>query len=386
MRILIVSNNLHIGGVQKALVSLLWNIHKEHDVTLLLFHPDGKLLKELPPDTKLISPRSGFRFLGTTKHDVKGLEYLRRSFYAAITRLFGRKAALRLMSAGQDTLGEYDVAVSYLHNGADNAFYGGCTEFVLSHVKAKRKIAFLHCDWGRSGANTAYNAELYSRFDGIAACSRGCAEAFVSLNPELGDRVHVVYNCHRYEDIRSRAAEAEVELPSDRLNIVTVARLGPEKGVTRALEAIAALGAVRRRIHYYIIGDGVEKPQVLELMRRYSLESTVTLLGEMENPYGYIGAADLLLIPSRSEAAPLVIGEATALGTPVLSTKTSSAEEMILTPGLGWVCENSAEGIRSELELLIISPELLTKKRQTLAKMTFDNASAAEQFDRLIRN
>ena len=121
-------------------------------------------------------------------------------------------------------------------------------------------------------------------------------------------------------------------------------------------------------------------------MRRYSLESTVTLLGEMENPYGYIGAADLLLIPSRSEAAPLVIGEATALGTPVLSTKTSSAEEMILTPGLGWVCENSAESIRSELELLIISPELLTKKRQTLAKMTFDNASAAEQFDRLIRN
>ena len=40
------------------------------------------------------------------------------------------------------------------------------------------------------------------------------------------------------------------------------------------------------------------------------LSENVTLLGEKENPYGYIKAADLLLIPSYSEAATMVIGEA----------------------------------------------------------------------------
>ena len=41
-RILIVNNNMHIGGVQKALVNLLWNIRDRYDVTLLLFSKEGE--------------------------------------------------------------------------------------------------------------------------------------------------------------------------------------------------------------------------------------------------------------------------------------------------------------------------------------------------------
>ena len=46
----------------------------------------------------------------------------------------------------------------------------------------------------------------------------------------------------------------------------------------------------------------------------------------MENPYGYMRAADVLLIPSFSEAAPMVIHESALLGTPILTTETSSAD------------------------------------------------------------
>lgn len=38
MRILIVNNNMYIGGVQKALLNLLWEIHDSNDVTLLLLY------------------------------------------------------------------------------------------------------------------------------------------------------------------------------------------------------------------------------------------------------------------------------------------------------------------------------------------------------------
>lgn len=37
-RVLIVNNNMHIGGVQKALVNLLHEIHGDYEVTLLLFY------------------------------------------------------------------------------------------------------------------------------------------------------------------------------------------------------------------------------------------------------------------------------------------------------------------------------------------------------------
>ena len=372
-RILIVNNNLAMGGVQKALISLLWNIRSSCDVTLLLFHPEGELLDELPPEIKVIAPKSGYRFLGMPGAAAKTFgQKLGRSFYAAISRTVGRKAAVGLMGLGQKTLTGYDVAISYLHNGADKAFYGGCNEFVLKHVQARKKIAFLHCDYGLCGAQTPRNAAQYSKFDGIAACSQGCADAFVKANPHLAEKVSVVYNCHRIKQIRALSEEAPVELSEKQLNIVTVARLGKEKGVERAVQALAALGADRDRVHYYIIGDGIMRPEIERLIEQENLKTHITLCGQMKNPYGYIRAADVLLIPSYSEAAPLVIGEAACLGTPVLSTETSSAKELIADTGLGRVCENSVEGLTEGLRTLLLQPLQMDQA----AQLTNDQALA----------
>lgn len=379
-RILIVNNNLCMGGVQKALISLLWNIRSDLDVTLLLFYKDGELLQELPPEIKVITPDSAYCYLGMPGSAAKGLKNkLGRSFYAAITRIFGRKYALWLMSLRQKKLTGYDVAISYLHDGADKTFYGGCNEFVLKHVEAKKKITFLHCDYTLCGAQTARNAKQYARFDRIAACAQGCADAFISANPHLEEKVRVVCNCHRFRRIREQAEEAAVQLPEETVNVVTVARLGREKGVERAVEALAELGADREKLHYYIIGDGILRPQLEALIEKEGLNNCVTLCGQMNNPYGYIRAADLLLIPSYSEAAPLVIGEAACLGTPVLSTKTSSAEEMLTATGYGRVCENSVEGLTAALRELTRKPSVPIEARQ------ISNDEALAQFYRCLK-
>lgn len=361
-RILIVNNNLHIGGVQKALISLLWGIRGQYDVTLLLLHKTGELLSQLPPEVKVLTVTSGFRYLGMTKQGrLTFFQKLGRSPYAAITRLFGLKYAVKLMGLGQKKLRGFDVAISYLHNGGEKVFYGGCNDFVLNHVQAPKKITFLHCDYTLSGADTAQNKAQYSRFDRIAACSQGCADAFLKARPELKDKVRVAYNCHRFDKLLADAQASPVTLTPDKLNIVTVARLGKEKGVERALRAIAALDAHKEKLHYYIIGDGIQKPLLLKIIQEQKLENTVTLCGMLSNPCGYIKAADLLLIPSYSEAAPLVIGEAACLGTPVLSTETSSAREMIEKPGLGWVCENSEQAMTEALKALLSDPAALQK-------------------------
>lgn len=383
-RILIVNNNLHIGGVQKALVNLLWAIREEYDVTLLLFYEGGAYLEDLPPEVTVITPGSHYRFLGMTGKDVRTLpDKLGRAFYAGVTRVFGRKFAIALMSLGQKRLKGYDAAVSYLHNGGDKIFYGGCNDFVLRHVSAARKITFLHCDYRLCGAETRENGKQYSRFDTIAACSQGCADSFLAANPSLADRVRVVYNCHRNDALLQAAQETAVQLPSERMNIVTVARLGAEKGVPRAIEALGSLPQ-EDSFHYYVIGDGVQRPVVESMIVRLDLRERVTLLGEMSNPYGYIQAADLLLIPSVSEAAPMVIGEAARLGTPVLSTRTSSAEEMIAETGLGWVCDNSVAGMEEGLSLLLKDIRLLEEKKKNLSDVVLDNQDAVSGFNKII--
>lgn len=386
-KILIVNNNMHIGGVQKALISLLWCIRERYDVTLLLFHKGGECLKDIPPEVKVITADSAYRYLGMTKYDkVSRYQSLMRSFFAGITRIFGRRYAVALMAMGQKKLTGYDAAISYLHNGSDKMFYGGCNEFVLRHVSAKKKITFLHGDYVLCGANTRQNAKQYASFDGIAACSEGCANKFLQVHPQLADRVTVVPNCHRFEDIHRKAKEAPVQLPADKLQLVTVARLGKEKGVERAVQVIARLGDLKEKLHYHIIGDGVQKPLLFQLIQENGLDGTVTLHGTLENPYGYIKAADLLLIPSFSEAAPLVIGEAACLGTPILSTETSSARQMIEKTGFGWVCENSETAMEEILRRLLSEPSELEKRKQYLRNCVQDNQEALSCFDRCIQS
>ena len=386
-KILIVNNNMHIGGVQKALVSLLWNVQDRYEVTLLLFYPGGECLKDIPPRVRVITAKSPYRYLGITKTDDCGLlSRLCRSFYATLTRLMGRKYAVKLMSLGQKKLEGYDVAISYLHDGGEKVFYGGCNDFVLNHVSAQKKITFLHCDYMLCGANTSENAKRYAQFDRIAACSQGCAESFLQANPALREKVRVVYNCHRFSQIREAAEAAPVSLDSEKINIVTVARLGKEKGVERALRAIAGLGPLKEKLHYYVIGDGIQKAELLRIMEEEGLSPCVTMCGMLSNPYGYIKAADLLLIPSYSEAAPLVIGEAASLGTAVLSTETSSAKEMLTDQGFGWVCENSESGITKALKELLTDPDRLTKLKNDLAQITVSNRVAAAQFAEILSN
>lgn len=384
-KILIVNNNMHIGGVQKSLLNLLNEIHKDYDITLLLFYTGGELFEQIPDDIKIIAPSRPFRCLGMTKHDAKSLsDKTGRAFWAALTRIFGRNFSFKLMRLFQRKIKNFDTAVSFLHSGENRMFYGGCNEFVLDCTDAPQKVTFLHCDYEKINADSKYNTKIYKQFDKIAACSKGCKESFINLLPQFRDKTFVVENCHNYKEIHKLAESTAVTLPDDKLNIVTVARFGKEKGVLRAIRAASKTGRTDK-FRYYIIGNGAEFEQAKALINELKLSETVFPLGEKENPYGYIKAADWLLIPSYSEAAPMVIGEAACLGTPILSTETSSSDEMILESGFGIVCENSEEGITNGLLKIINSSSLLQEKKTFLNSQKFDNQSALKHFSELIK-
>lgn len=376
---------MHIGGVQKALVNLLKEIASEYEVTLLLFYKGGELLRDVPENVKVITACRVLRGWGATREDAGGLRLrLSRAFSAAITRVAGRKWICRILFPFQKKLRGYDVAISYLHSGNDHVFYGGCNEFVLRCTEAEKKISFLHCDYEKMRAGSRYNANIYQKFDAIAACSAGCKDAFSAVFPELKQKVQVVRNCHDYERLHHDAVQAPAALSKTLVNVVTLSRFGREKGVLRGIQAVADVQRAGKKLRYYIIGNGVEYPKAAAMVKRLGLETSVTLLGEMLNPYGYLKAADVLLIPSFSEAAPMVIGEAASLGTPVLSTRTSSAEEMILCSGYGWVCDNTQVGITEGLERLLANPEILKSHRESLEKMVFTNSEAITEFRHLI--
>lgn len=196
-KIIIVNNNLKVGGVQKSLCNLLWELEGKYDITLYLFSGVGAYAGQLPESVKVCTCSSLFRYLGVSQAECAGKlrDRLTRGVLAGLCRLLGKRAVLWLLLASQKRLpGEYDCAISFLHNGSSRAFYGGVNEFVLEKIRAGKKIAFLHCDYRNCGADPRETLRLYQKFDEIAACSDGCRQAFLEVFPALENRCRTVVN------------------------------------------------------------------------------------------------------------------------------------------------------------------------------------------------
>ena len=385
-KIIIVNNNMKVGGVQKSLYNLLWSLEGRYDVTLLLFRAVGEYADKLPPDVKLLECGSLFRYLGISQGECHTLrDKLTRGALAAVARVFGRDAAMKPVLASQKTLPEtYDCAISFLHNGRRESFYGGVQDFVLNRISAKRKIAFLHCDYGRCGADHRENNRMMARFDIIAACSDGCGKSFTDCLPELSSRCVTVRNCHRMEEILTLSRQDPRSYDPQDLNILMVSRLTREKAIHRGITALkyALDRNIPARLH--IVGGGPLEQTLRDTAREMGVGERVHFYGEQDNPYRYMKNADLFLMTSHHEAAPMVIEEARCLGLPVLTAETTSSHEMVTAPGCGWVCENTQDALNETLAAVLQNREALRSLRETLRRTPMDNTEALTQFHNLI--
>lgn len=386
-KLLIVNNNMKIGGVQKSLYNLLWSVSDQYDITLLLFAPVGDYMDNLPERVRVCSCTSLFRYLGVGQGDCAGSlrDRLLRGFLACICKLFGRGAVMPLLLCSQKPLpGHYDCAISYLQNGSPRHFYGGVNEFVLEKTDATQKVAFLHCDYLQCGANCEENNKAYRAFDLIAACSDGCRRSFVQALPELAQKCVTVPNFHRYGKIRELSQQTPYCYPAGALHVVMVGRLAHEKGIDRALRALACVRGQGIAAMLHLVGSGPKEQELRALAQSLSLADAVIFHGSQSNPYRFMRNADLLLMTSFHEAAPMVIDEACCLGLPVLSTATTSTQEMILRRGCGWVCGQSQDSINSALEEILRGRSARERVRSQIQGMDIDNKQAMSQLEKLI--
>ena len=372
-KILIVNNNLDMGGIQKSLVNLVKEVYKEYDITLLLFSKSGSLLREIPETVKIITPLKGYRILGLEKKDLKKHPFLfaLKASLLAYAKIFSRRSAMKLLGLFQKKIRGYDAVISFSHFPHPKYFGNGCADFVLDKTVCKNKICFVHCDYLNFGGQTEANNRAYVEFDKIACCSDSVRERFL-LGSNLPDSK--VYTVRNFYDLRLTSYQSNDTGMFDEslINILLIARLSEEKGIPRAIEALAQSN--RTDIHYYIVGDGPQREEIVRLIRKYQMDSYVTLLGAQNEPYQFLNQADWLLVPSFHEAAPMVFDEAKLMGVKVIATNTTSAEEMIGCEH-GIVCENSTDGILRVLKNVDKSAKSIVgdfdneKQRKQLAEL-----------------
>lgn len=388
-KILIVKNHLDIGGIQRSLVNLLSEIHDQYEITLLLFADDRNckknLEKEIPKNIKIVRVKSDYKTLGYSQREAKNLfEKLWRGAHVIATRLFGFQFVTKMMALTQRRLSGYDAVISFMQSSRDQIFYAGCNEFVQYCTNSDKKITFLHGDFILDNSATEKVKTLYRKFDLVAACSEGCKNRFLEAMPDMKNKVVVVENCNKFDEIVSLSKENPYKYDESYINVITVARLGREKGIDRAINAISYCIKKNIKVKYHIVGEGIAKNELINLTNSLGIQDNVIFHGMKRNPYRYIVGADLFLLPSYHEAAPMVFSEAICLGVPILATKTLSTDQMILEKKAGWVCENSEDGIKNMLFSILSNKKEMDRIKECVKKIHMDNHVPVEQFAELI--
>lgn len=383
--ILIVINNLECGGIQKALIEFINVISKEYKVTLRCFSHAGMLMNEVPPEVNVLPENKKLKILAESLNSLKKKSrtlYIKKIIWTIIARIIGGSLAHRIFFANINEKDKYDIAISYTQDVSGYSFSVGCNDYVNMCVQARKKITFVHCDFGEYGGNDRINRNRYKKFNNIICVSNSCKKVFDNCCPECAQKSVVIRNCVNTNIILTLSNYQSFIYDEKYTNYITVARVSKEKGIIRALSAFKILIEKGLMIRWYIVGNGPEMNEVREYIINNKLQENIITVGETSNPYRYMKNADCLLVPSYHECAPVVFDEAKVLKIPILTTKTLSAIELVEEENRGWVCENSLEGLIQGLDEVTIK---LQRDNQELKESLNDYMDVLKNFDKIIR-
>lgn len=105
----------------------------------------------------------------------------------------------------------------------------------------------------------------------------------------------------------------------------TVGRLVPAKGMDLLLEATAQVSGFK----LWLVGEGLQRPQLEEIIGRHNLRDRVWMAGHRDDAVGLMGCADLFIVASRNEGGPYTLAEALHMKVPSISTRVGFAPEFL---------------------------------------------------------
>ncbi|WP_052497438.1 glycosyltransferase [Lysobacter sp. A03] len=186
----------------------------------------------------------------------------------------------------------------------------------------------------RSGINAHLTRKVLAGADQVLTVSEAMRAAAIETFGAHPAKVRTIVNGIDTAVFHPRergAMRAQLGVDPDVRLVVYVGRFVESKGLFELLQAFAAIAGRDPRARLALVGDGVMRRQLPELLRAHGIEARVYLPGGME-PTGvaeWIGASDVLTLPSWSEGYPNVVVEAIACGCPAVVSDVGGAGEIV---------------------------------------------------------
>lgn len=114
----------------------------------------------------------------------------------------------------------------------------------------------------------------------------------------------------------------------DKTVIGVVSRLVPGKGIETIIEAFELMYEKTAKVVLLIIGNGRMRDQYMNNAKITRSAKRIIFTGYVDQVMDYISACDVIVMPSEYETISLALGEAMALGKPVIATKVGGVPEL----------------------------------------------------------
>ncbi len=389
-RILLINSHFKIGGVETALVNMANELCKQYSVDLLIYNPIGPMRERLDSRVNVINACSALRAMGMTAKEALASKnlfiILFRIFGSSWSRVFYNRFPIWIATKLQKKLIGYDLAIAFRQEVYKNVMDSGYSRVLDRCVEAKCKAVWIHFDSVNFDNDSKYNFRYYEKADKIVGVSKSVAEAFKKVNPSLAEKTDYCPNFFDYADLKDKGGvEQEIKYPVDKFICFSACRMSKGKAFVRGISAFAPVFREHEDIIWYIAGDGPEKKNIEEAIKSEGLEGRIVLLGNQSNPYPYMKNADLTVLLSYYEAAPMVYTESKLFGVPVFSTETSSTREMIIDGVEGFICENSETGIRDAFSDIMNNREKIARVKENLKSYCPSNDESLKKIEEWLK-
>lgn len=291
-KIMFCAYNLSIGGIEKSLVNLLKKISYDYDITLLLQHQSGELLKEIPENIKIIDYN-----LSTNKNIL-------------LRKIINRIKLFKFIIKYRN---KFDKSICY-------ATYDYVSSIITKYT-SKNNILWVHTNYLNLFSKDIekfkefFNKRKINKYSKIIIVSNDASEDFVKIFPQLKSKTLVINNLINSEEIMKKS-ETEKIIRSKNKLVTYVGRLEED---SKGLYLLLDVAKEMQTVDFWIIGDGPDKINYKNYLDT-NKNNNVKLLGQKENPYPYIKNTDLLILPSVYEGLPVVLLEGLVLNQKILST------------------------------------------------------------------
>ncbi|MDE3019497.1 MAG: glycosyltransferase family 4 protein [Nitrospirota bacterium] len=267
------------------------------------------------------------RLVGTVKPDLLHAQSISCGLYAAVAA-FGRRLPVLTSIQGQDL-------------------------YQASFLQRKTEVRWALRAAGRVTAVTPALAEL--------------AESLTGVRP-----IHVVPHGFLHEQgIASRDALRErFGLRPLELVLLCAARLDPIKGVDILVRAVADVPEVT----VWVAGDGPERRHLGQMADSLGLAGRIRFLGNLPHRVltERMHAADLFVLPSRSEAFGIVLAEAMDAGLPIVASRVGGIPGLVEADNGLLVPPEDPAALAGAIRELLADPG----RRAAMARVNSEKAKA----------